>query len=78
MPHAFNSLGAIQKAALFTRLISAFGAEPPSEIHETRLTQHAALPESAVAEINSLDEAYFASEDVDHALYVLAQKIRQS
>jgi hypothetical protein len=78
MAHAFNSLGATRKAALFKRLISAFGAEPPSEIHEARLTQHEALAESAVAEISSLDDAYFASEDVDHALYVLAQKIRQA
>jgi hypothetical protein len=78
MPHAFNTLGAPQKAALFIRLIDVFGAEPPSETHETRLTQHDALPEGAVAEINSLDEAYSAAEDVTPALYVLAKKIRQS
>jgi hypothetical protein len=78
MPNAFNTLGAPQKAALFVRLIDAFGAESPSEIHDTRLTQHNALPERALSEINSLDGAYFAAEDVTAALYVLAQKIRQS
>ena len=78
MPNAFVALGAPKKAALFKRLMTAFGAEPPSADHEIRLRQHEALPESAVFEIDSLDESYLASESVDEQLYLLAQKIRTS
>jgi hypothetical protein len=76
MPGAFLALGAPKKAVLFKRLITSFGSEPPSEDHDIRLKQHEALPESAVIEIDSLDEAYWGSESVDEELYLLAQKIR--
>jgi hypothetical protein len=78
MPNAFVALGAPKKAALFKRLMTAFGTEPPSEDHKIRLRQHAALPEGAVFEIDSLNKEYFASEYVDEQLYLLAEKIRSS
>ncbi len=78
MPHAFVALSAPKKAALFSRLISAFGSEAPSEVHEIRLRQHEALPERAVVEIDALDDAFFAAESVDEQLYLLAKRIRTS
>jgi hypothetical protein len=78
LPNAFAALGAPRKAALFTRLIASFGDDPPSTDHEVRLKQHEALPESSVVEINSLDEAFYSSEDVKEQLYSLAHKIRSS
>jgi len=78
LPNAFVALGAPKKAALFRRLIASFGHDPPSSDHEVRLKQHASLPESSVVEINSLDDAFYSSEDVNEQLYSLAHKIRSS
>jgi hypothetical protein len=78
LPNAFAAIGAPKKAALFRRLIASFGHHPPSTKHEVRLKQHEALPESSVVEIDSLDEAFYSSEDVNEQLYSLAYKLRSS
>lgn len=75
MPDAFLALDAPKKSALFVRLIAAFGREPPSADHMVRLRQHEDLPDSAVAEIDSLDEAFSSAESMDEHLYLLAKKI---
>ena len=78
LPNAFVAIGAPKKAALFKRLIASFGPEPPSSDHEVRVRQHEALPECSVVEINSLDDAFYSSEDVDEKVYSLAYRIRSS
>lgn len=76
LPSAFAAIGAPKKAALFKRLIAAFGRQPPSADHDVRLKQHEALPERSGIEISSLDDAFYSSEDVNEKLYTLACKIR--
>jgi hypothetical protein len=79
MPGAFVAVGAPEKAKLFERLLAAFGTSGPSQKHEIRLEEHAALSKQAVADIDALDDMYYSStEDIHTSLLKLAREIRES
>ena len=76
LPNAYRAVGAPKKAALFERLIRAFGENGPSSDHSKRLEQHERLSEETASAIDGLDDEYFAlEEEIDELLYVWSKRL---